>query len=242
MSRDTFMKELEFLLQDVAEEDKADAVQYYKDYLDEAGPEMEEEIIKEFGSPERIAAMIRADLAGSLEEGGEFTDSGYQDERFKEPNFQVAKRLDLPEYEGLKGKRFYQSNPKEPRKGEHKVLRGILIVLLVIIAAPMALGIGGGMIGILAGIFGVLAALFFGLGLFTLAAGLGGVMLLVLAVVCAAAEPFGALVSAGAGIIALGLFFLGIAVSVLFYGKLIPALVRAVIEPISRFVNGRRAV
>ncbi|MDO5551054.1 MAG: hypothetical protein Q4F76_07775, partial [Lachnospiraceae bacterium] len=73
------------------------AIAYYHDYLDEAGPEHEEEVVRDFGSPERIAAIIRADLNGNLEDGGEFTDQGYEDERFREPNFQLVKRLDLPE-------------------------------------------------------------------------------------------------------------------------------------------------
>ncbi len=97
MRRDEFMRELEYLLQDIPDEDKADAVAYYQDYLDEAGPEEEDQVIRSFGSPERIAAIIRADLNGNLEEGGEFTDQGYEDERFREPNFQLVKRLDLPE-------------------------------------------------------------------------------------------------------------------------------------------------
>ena len=97
MTRDEFMKELAYLLQDIQDEDKDDAVQYYTDYFEEAGPDKEAEVIQELGSPERIAAMIRADIAGHLEEGGEFTEQGYQDERFRDPGYAMAKRLDLPE-------------------------------------------------------------------------------------------------------------------------------------------------
>ena len=86
MTRDGFMKELAYLLQDIQDEDKEDALQYYMDYFDEAGPEREDEVIRELGSPERIAAIIRSDIAGHLENGGEFTESGYQDERFRDPN------------------------------------------------------------------------------------------------------------------------------------------------------------
>ena len=91
MNREEFMKELEYLLMDIPEEDKQDAVAYYRDYLEDAGDEHEQEVIQEFGSPERVAAIIRADLGGSLEGGGEFTETGYQDERFREPGYQVAK-------------------------------------------------------------------------------------------------------------------------------------------------------
>lgn len=36
MTRDGFMKELAYLLQDIQDEDKEDALQYYMDYFDEA--------------------------------------------------------------------------------------------------------------------------------------------------------------------------------------------------------------
>ena len=85
MNREEFMKELEYLLSDIPDEDKAEAIGYYRDYLEEAGDENEEVAIKEFGSPERIAAIIRSDLSGHLEDGGEFTEKGYQDERFRDP-------------------------------------------------------------------------------------------------------------------------------------------------------------
>lgn len=85
MTRDAFMRELEYLLQDVQDDEKEEALQYYRDYFDEAGPENEEQVIREFGSPERVAAIIRSDLAGNLEEGGAFTESGYTDERFRDP-------------------------------------------------------------------------------------------------------------------------------------------------------------
>lgn len=81
------------------DENKQDALNYYQDYLEEAG-ENTAAVLKEFGSPERIASMIRCDLNGELNEGGDFTDHGIEDTRFKEPGYDVAKRLDLPEVMG----------------------------------------------------------------------------------------------------------------------------------------------
>lgn len=83
MSREEFLNRLEYLLQDISEEEKRDALDYYRDYLDEAGPEKEQEVLAEFDSPERIASIIRTDLMGGMDQAGEFTDSGYEDERFK---------------------------------------------------------------------------------------------------------------------------------------------------------------
>lgn len=48
MSRDEFMRELEYLLSDIPDEEKAEAIEYYRDYLEEAGQENEEKVIKEF--------------------------------------------------------------------------------------------------------------------------------------------------------------------------------------------------
>lgn len=90
MNRETFMKDLEYLLQDIPDEEKADALSYYADYLEEAGPENEEKVLKEFGSPERIAAIIRADLKGDLESGGGFTERGYEDDRFRQPELSAG--------------------------------------------------------------------------------------------------------------------------------------------------------
>lgn len=83
MNREEFLNRLEYLLQDISEEDKRDALDYYRDYLEEAGPENEQEVLAEFESPERIAAIIRTDLLGGMDQAGEFTDSGYEDERFR---------------------------------------------------------------------------------------------------------------------------------------------------------------
>lgn len=96
MSKEEFMKQLEYLLSDIPEEEKKDALDYYWDYLEEAG-DMADKAIEEFGSPERIAAIVRSDIRGDLKDGGAFTEMGYEDERFRDPNYQVAERYDLPE-------------------------------------------------------------------------------------------------------------------------------------------------
>lgn len=116
MRRDAFIKELEYLLQDIPDEDKADAIAYYQDYLEEAGPENEEKVIQDFGSPERIAAIIRADICGSLKDGGEFTEKGYEDERFREPNFQLVKSQEAPK-EAERGQEQEKHTESSPGTG-----------------------------------------------------------------------------------------------------------------------------
>lgn len=62
MNRTVFMQQLERLLHDVPESDRIDALTYYNDYFDEAGSEREAEVIRELGSPGKVAAIIKADL------------------------------------------------------------------------------------------------------------------------------------------------------------------------------------
>ena len=66
MKKEIFLERLEALLQDIPEEEKRDAIDYYRDYLEEAGPEKEEEVLAEFQSPEHIAEVIRTELQLSL--------------------------------------------------------------------------------------------------------------------------------------------------------------------------------
>ena len=62
MNRDEFMQQLARLLSDLPENERMEAIRYYNDYFDEAGPENEANVIRELGSPGKVAAIIKADL------------------------------------------------------------------------------------------------------------------------------------------------------------------------------------
>lgn len=85
MNKAEYLAQLSYLLQDLPDPEKEDILHYYEDYFDEGGAEKEEEIIRTLGSPERLAAMIKDGMMdGASMETGEYTDSGYRDERFRE--------------------------------------------------------------------------------------------------------------------------------------------------------------
>lgn len=60
MNKTTFLEELEKELAGIAPDERVAALQYYQEYLDDAGPEREEEVLAELGSPQKIAADIRS--------------------------------------------------------------------------------------------------------------------------------------------------------------------------------------
>lgn len=81
MNRVQFMEQLKKLLSDISEEERQEALEYYESYFDDAGEDQEAEVIRELGSPGKVAAIIKEDLKSSSQNYGEFTENGFQDER-----------------------------------------------------------------------------------------------------------------------------------------------------------------
>lgn len=65
MDRELFLRQLRTLLSDVNDEEREEAIRYYEEYFDEAGPGQEQTILNELGSPAKVAAIIRANVPGS---------------------------------------------------------------------------------------------------------------------------------------------------------------------------------
>jgi len=166
MDRAQFMQELEKLLADISETERQDALDFYNSYFDDAGAENEASVLRELGSPEKVAAIIKADLKGSAGgyEYGEYTEHGYEDARTKE-------RGQMPEKYGEEsgtGKRFF-------RKGNQAVL--ILAVILLVFISPFVKGAVGGILTFAVGILLLPFWLIVGLGIGAVAgAGLLAVM------------------------------------------------------------------
>lgn len=65
MTKQEFLQRLNRLLADVTQEEREEALRYYEEYFDEAGPEQEQAVLAELGSPEKVAAIIKANVPGS---------------------------------------------------------------------------------------------------------------------------------------------------------------------------------
>ena len=88
-------------------------------------------MIRELGSPGKVAAIIKEDLKNSSQNYGEFTESGYQDER-------VDDERQMPQSRAEKG---YHA---ESRGGKAGV---ILVLILLVFISPLIKGVAGGIIG-----------------------------------------------------------------------------------------------
>lgn len=115
MNRSEFMFRLAQLLADLSQAERSEALQYYQDYFDDAGPENEQQIIAELGSPERVAASIKSGLSAEDTDQGEFSERGFTG--YGEPGFDVpgryrSKRAKFEQMKGQAEKKFNEFSGK----------------------------------------------------------------------------------------------------------------------------------
>ena len=210
MDRKEFMRQLAVLLRDLPDSERMEAIRYYNDYFDEAGPENESQVIQELGSPGKVAAQIRAD-------GGQIT----EEEQVENPLQEIP-------------------NPSSNTTRQRGTGKWALIIILVVFASPLILGIGGGIFGVLLGILGTV----FGILVSLLAAGAGlvggGVALMVKGVIRLISSPASGLLSIGGGMIALAIGIFAIMLLLWAGFRLLPRLIRAIVNFISRLLHKRK--
>lgn len=213
MDRAQFMRELENLLADIPETEKREALEFYDNYFDDAGPENEVSVLRELGSPEKVAAIIKADLKGSAEqyEYGEYTEHGYEDPRTKEQG-QMPEKYAGESGEKGKENRFF-------RKGNQAVL--ILAVIFLVFISPFVKGAVGGILTFAVAILLLPFWLIVGLGI-------GSVILLLLGIAAIVAGAGLCATMTGTGIMTVGVGCLLIAVGILVALGLISIAIRIV--------------
>ncbi len=228
MSREEYMKQLAFLLQDIPEDEKREALDWYEDYFDEAGPEIEEEIIRTLGSPEKVAAIIKDGLRGRDPEAGEYTESGYQDSRFREDD-KVPGPVKVSLKKEKKGNYTYDESGVEPGR---KRSRGeiLLIIMICIVALPVLFGLLGSVFGIVGGALGVAVAIAVTIPVCLIAALIAGIVCIGVGIAQVFISPGAGLVCLGGGLLSLAGGILLLILCVQFFGRFVPWVVRRLTE------------
>ena len=62
MNRTEYMRQLESLLQNISATEREEALQYYNEYFNDAGPENEQNVIEALGNPAKVAENIKKDI------------------------------------------------------------------------------------------------------------------------------------------------------------------------------------
>lgn len=150
MNRKEFLDELAFLLQDIDDFEKNEAIQYYQNYFDEAGSENEQQVISELGSPEKVAAIIKAGINGNFENDIEYSNRGMANSSF-ERNQEIVK---------IKNNDQKKENNFKGNLDRNKLLLIAIIIVVVIFGIPVFSGIIGVIIGIFGAILGIVLGCF----------------------------------------------------------------------------------
>ena len=212
MTRTEFMKQLQDLLSDISKNEREEALQYYNDYFDDAGPGEEARILTELGSPEQVARKIKAGLS---DDASEFSEQGYRDTRF-DGNGAAPAASSFMDSESA-GK----TAPKKERN---------LWKLLAIVLGPFVIPVGFGLLAVLfcvllAALLTVAAVLVSGIVIFVagiFVIGVGLIQLFTAPVLGIATAGAGCLLTALGILLSLALLWIAL--------KVVPVLVQGLVN------------
>lgn len=253
MNRKEFMDRLESLLAVIPEEERSEALQYYTDYFEDAGAENEAQVISELGSPENVAAMIKADLKDDTDGEGEFTENGYSDSRFEDRANPVPRPNRYKRAEGGYTYRStgtgntYKSGPyssdreykEAPRTS--KTLKIVLVILIALVAIPFAWPLLFGAVAVVIGLVCAAFGLFAGLVIGSVALMIVGIVIFVLGLSKLLVALPVALLTSGSGLIIFVLGLIAAVVTVKLCFVVYPAIFRAIVN-ICRWPFHRKVV
>lgn len=222
MNRTDFMNQLESLLQNISPAEREEAIQYYNEYFNDAGVENEQSVIEALGNPAKVAENIKRDLYGS----------GYGEAVFEKniPNDKAIVEYQQPS----------QENTAETQVGtevkKNKLSTGmiVLIVVLCILASPIILSVGSGLLGALVGIVAAWFALIVGFGVATVALLIVMCVLAVVGVMCMFSDVLVGIAMLGAGLLCGGIGLLFLMLTVAMAGIATPAICRGIIGLFSK--------
>ena len=218
MNRKEFLSQLEQALQGMPAEECRRAVEYYENYFDEAGPEKEQEVLQQLGAPEKVAADILRD---------------YRD---------IAQRPNNP-HEGNSKETSGQKNNSS--RGDwfgsldngQKLLLLILLLVAACVIAPVGVGVIGGIGGILIALICAVCTVFFLVPALDLVAWAGMLALLFAAGVCVSANPMIALLLLGLALICAACGVLLGQLTKYLFCAVFPGMIRGIVQFIRRILH-----
>ncbi|HIW20900.1 MAG TPA: DUF1700 domain-containing protein [Candidatus Dorea intestinavium] len=213
MSRIEFMKELATLLDDIPLEEKQDAIVYYEDYFDEAGVLKEQEVIKELGSPQAVALIIKQNL----------------ETKEQSPESERAQSL-------------MTKPPLTKRTDNNKIMKIILVVLIIIVGAPIIIPIAVGIIGLLIGLVATMFGVFLALVIVAISVVATGIALGIVGMLSLIPDTAAAAVLIGVGLIITGIGLLvtygSIKLCLIVFPSMVRFLVNLIKKPFQRKSSG----
>lgn len=210
LDRQEFMRQLEQLLLFVPIQEKEEALQYYNDYFEDAGPENEQEVIASLGSPEKIAENIKRDINQSY--------YGAEPDKV-EAGKEIAEYHPMPEIVEV---------PYVPENNVKKKWPTWLIVVILICAFPFLGSLLGTVVGTLGLWFLLWVAFLLGSGAVGVGCTIGGICAIVMGCKFWVESTGIGMLFVGGGMIVLSFGVLGILIEYLLIKKWTPAIIKGI--------------
>lgn len=256
MRKEEYLRSLEQLLYNIPAEDREEALQFYRDYLEDAGPEAEEEVLRSLGTPQELAESIRRALYGDnaqgdytrvyrdlpgterviFSTGGAFRGGDYGNGTYTGGSYQGS-TFGRGHYDNSNASHDSASQSKTHRKGRLSTGQWIFFLILLLCASPVIVSVFATIIGILLSVVGVLIAILVALGIGGIALVIGAIVVIVVALVKMMFSPFSSLLMLGGGLLMIGLGLVGIAIAVWIVSKVLPAIFRGSVNFFSRLLH-----
>lgn len=244
MTRMEFLKQLEYLLQDIDEKDREDALAYYMDYMDEAGIAEPDAVDGLLDMPERIAMSIRSSMNSEDDERSEFSEQGFKDVRMEpekrtpqiygSDGWKEAENRSSDNWSETRERESWEPDRRtydEPEVSKNNNIgKYILITILVILALPLIGGFGTAIVGIFGGIFGILVAGTVGVAGAAFGFTVGGVILFVMSIVRMVTYTAEGLLMMGVSLISIALGILACMLTVVIFKRFIPWIIRGIVR------------
>ncbi len=199
MNKESFMQELARLLGDISPQERQEALNFYEEYFHDAGPEKEQEVLKELGSPMQVAAKIKEGLDATIgvENGPDAAENGAA------------------------------YTPQETVK-KRSAWKTIGLVFLLICASPLLIAFASVILSLLIAWFLVLISLIAAFGAAALTCILCGIAFVVMGFTCMFSFPYVCLIMAGSGLICMGIGILFMMLTVWLCGYALPGCCRGI--------------
>ncbi len=157
MNKQEFLNALAEELPDFSAEERAQALQFYAEYFEEAGAENEDAVLQELGSPQKVAQILRANCRDAHAPAGDPVQGTHPQGSADSCGFGEGRYKTEPAYSA-----YDDSRPLSARQSAPNRVSGLslpLIIFLLFITFPIWFSVGIAVLSIVFSLFVTLLAL-----------------------------------------------------------------------------------
>lgn len=174
MTRNEYMEQLKKYLKRLPKEDYDNAIEYFSEYFDEAGPENEQQVMEELGEPKEAARelllnLLQESVGDGIGSTGEKSAALQTADSFSGESSHAHTRTDSGDRSAMS-----QSASAGKKRSPGKI---ILLAFLVLCASPVSIALLIAGLAVLAAVVVTIAAVIFSMAVTSVSAVAGGIVL-----------------------------------------------------------------